>query len=200
MKNTLVLLDDSHFIIDMMYARHNNMFGSAIYEQIGFGNKAYMHPDTCAALLKAVSFLEKHQLKMRVCDAYRPPIAHQKMLEIIPYEQAQLLAQTPERSNHCHGTAVDVCLTDMTGKNFAYPTEIDAYDRELQKQTAQGNFSNFKEHFNKARQDYQGASSEQIHNREQLKKLMESIGFESILNEWWHYNLCGWQNYPLIEW
>ena len=33
-----------------------------------------------------------------------------------------------------------------------------------------------------------------------LKSMMESVGFESIMHEWWHYNLKGWQNYPMVEW
>ena len=200
MEKDLVLLDDPHFIIDMMYARPNNMFGKAIYEDIGFGKKAYLRQETIDALLKVIPFLEKNNLKMRVCDAYRPPIAHQQMLSIVPYEKAQLLAQTPERSNHCHGTAVDVCLTDGNGKNLIYPTEIDAYEKRFQEQVKQGHFEGFEQHFQKARQDYMETSDAAIRNRKQLRDLMESVGFESISREWWHYNLKGWQNYPLIEW
>jgi len=198
--NELIQLTDSHFIIDMMYARTNNMVGCAVYKEIGYGNVAYMHKDMLSTLLKIVPFLEKNKLKMRICDAYRPPIAHQKLLEIIPRYKAKFFAQTPEKSNHCHGTALDVCLTDINGNNLLYPTEIDAYEKRFQEQITKGLFVEFQQHLQKARHDYMEASPEAIKNREQLKRLMESTGFESITQEWWHYNLKNWQNYPLVEW
>ena len=198
--NELIQLTDSHFIIDMMYARTNNMVGCAVYKEIGYGNVAYMHKDMLSTLLKIVPFLEKNKLKMRICDAYRPPIAHQKLLEIIPRYKAKFFAETPEKSNHCHGTAIDVCLTDIDGNNLLYPTEIDAYEKRFQEQITKGLFVEFQQHLQKARHDYMEASPEAIANREQLKRLMENIGFESITHEWWHYNLRNWQGYPLIEW
>ena len=137
---------------------------------------------------------------MRICDAYRPPIAHQKLLEIITRYKAKFFAETPEKSNHCHGTAIDVCLTDIDGNNLLYPTEIDAYEKRFQEQVSKDLFTEFDRHLQKARHDYMEASPEAIKNREQLKRLMENIGFESITHEWWHYNLRNWQSYPLIEW
>jgi len=194
----LLLFENPHFVIDMMYARANNMVGRAVYRDIGYGNLAYMHKDTAAALLKLVPFLEKNNLKMRICDAYRPPLAHKKLLEIIPFKG--FFAATPERSNHCHGTAVDVCLTDINGHNLPYSTEIDAYEKRFQEQVCRGDFSAFQEHLKKARHDYDAASPEALKNRSVLKSLMESVGFESIIHEWWHYNLKGCENYPVVEW
>ena len=198
--NELIQLTDSHFIIDIMYARTNNMVGCAVYKEIGYGNVAYMHKDMLSTLLKIVPFLEKNKLKIRICDAYRPPVAHLKLLEIIPRSKAKFFAQTPEKSNHCHGTAIDVCLADIDGNNLLYPTEIDAYEKRFQEQVAKDCFEEFQQHLQKARHDYMEASPEAIKNREQLKRLMESTGFESITQEWWHYNLKNWQNYPLVEW
>ena len=194
----LVLFKHPRFITDMMYARKNNMTGQAVYRNIGYGNKAYMHKDMAEALLKIVPILEQNNLKMRICDAYRPPVAHQKMLEIIPFQG--FFAATPERSNHCHGTAIDVCLTDANGNNLAYPTEIDAYEPQFQKQVCSGDFSEFMTHLKKARHDYMEAPAEALENRAFLKSLMESYGFEAISHEWWHYNLHGWQSYPVIDW
>ena len=200
MKKDLILVNDSHFIIDMMYARTNNMIQCAVYEEIGFGNVAYLHKDACEKLLSLVPALDELGLKMRICDAYRPPLAHQKMLEIIPRSKAKFFAATPERSNHCHGTAVDVCLTDLNGKNLVYPCEIDAYEPKFALQVKQGKFDEFEKHLVKARHDYMAAGKRAVKNRQFLKELMEAHGFESIAHEWWHYNLVGWQNYPMIEW
>ena len=199
MKN-LVLINDPHFIIDLMYARSNNMVQCSVYGAIGFGNKAYLHEDAYEKLLSIVPVLESRRLKMRICDAYRPPLAHQKLLEIIPREKAKFFAATPERSNHCHGTSVDLCLTDLNGVNLVYPTEIDAFEEKYAKQVLAGNFAEFEKHLVKARHDYMGASKEALENRQFLRDLMESHGFEGIEHEWWHYNLIGWENYPMIEW
>ena len=200
MKKDLILVNDSHFIIDMMYARTNNMIQCAVYEEIGFGNVAYLHRDACEKLLSLIPVLDELGLKMRICDAYRPPLAHQRMLEIIPRSKAKFFAATPERSNHCHGTAVDACLTDLNGKNLLYPCEIDAYEPKFALQVKQGKFDEFEKHLVKARHDYMAAGKRAIKNRQFLKELMEAHGFESIAHEWWHYNLVGWQNYPMIEW
>lgn len=198
--NKLVQLTDPHFIIDMMYARNDNMVGRAVYQEIGYGNVAYMHEDMVKLLLKVIPFLEENSLKMRICDAYRPPIAHQRLLEIIPRFKANFFAETAEKSNHCHGSAVDVCLTDMNGNNLLYPTKIDAYEKHFQEQVSKGNFAEFLQHLQKARHDYMAASKEAIKNRQMLRDLMESVGFEAISHEWWHYNIKNWSNYPVIEW
>lgn len=199
MKNTdLILFENPHFIIDMMYARKNNMTGRAVYEEIGFGNKAYVHKKVAEKLLSLVPILEENDYKMRICDAYRPPLAHNKLLEIIPREG--FFAATAERSNHCHGTAVDVCLTDVNGNNLDYPTQIDAYEDKYRLQVADGNFDEFFIHLKKARHDYMEASDLQIANRKFLKDLMESHGFSSISHEWWHYNINDYALYPLVEW
>lgn len=197
MKN-LVLIENPYFIIDLMYAKPDNIVGRAVYKEIGFGNKAYVHNDVWQALLKIVPYLEENNLKLRICDAYRPKIAHQKLLEIIPMKG--LFAINPEKSNHCHGTAVDVCLVDNLGNNLAYPTQIDAYEKKFQHQISEGFFNEFEIHLQKARHDYMGAMPDEIANRQNLRKLMEDIGFEAIEHEWWHYNLKNWQKYPLIDW
>ena len=196
----LVTITDPHFIIDMMYARTNNMVQHAVYEEIGFGNVAYLHIDAYEKLTSVVPTLEKLNLKMRICDAYRPPLAHLRLLEIIPREKAKFFAETPEKSNHCHGTAIDVCLTDMDGNNLLYPTEIDAFEPRFAEQVKQGQFGEFEKHLVKARHDYMDAPKEAVENRQFLKKLMEDAGFEAIPHEWWHYNIIGFQNYPMIEW
>lgn len=196
----LVLLNDDHFIVDMMYARRNNMVECAVYQEIGLGNVAFLHNEALQRLLEVIPILDKMNVKMRVCDAYRPPVAHERFLEIIPVSKAKFFAETPEKSNHCHGTAVDVCLTDINGNNLLYPTEVDAYEEKYSKQVLIGQFSDFNKHLLKARHDYMEASKEAIENREKLKSIMESVGFEAIMHEWWHYNLKGWPNYPMIEW
>jgi len=193
----LIEITDSHFIIDMMYARTDNITGIPVYRQIGLGNRAFVHPDTFEKLRLLIPELEALNLKLRICDAYRPPLAHTLLMKQIPLPG--LFAENYHLSNHCHGTAVDICLTDINGKNLSFPTEIDAYSPEIYQALQQGNPTPLKKNLIRARHDCMDAPSEALTNRKRLKDLMTSHGFESIPHEWWHYNLTGFENYPVIE-
>lgn len=197
MSSNLVLIDNPYFIVDMMYATPDNMSGKAVYMSFPQQDKAYLHNDAYKALLSVIPELAKHHYRMRIRDAYRLPQAHQALFKAVPIQG--FFKEDYTTSNHCHGTAVDVCLTDENGNNLAFPTEVDAYTKEFQLQVADGKFDDFKKHLQKARHDYMEADSEALENRAFLKTLMESHGFESIPHEWWHYNLKGWQNYPVID-
>lgn len=125
------------FIIDMMYAGlNNNMTGRAVYAEIGLGNRAFVHRDMWNVLQKAIPTLERLNLKMKICDAGRPVIAHRILTEIIPIKG--FFALEPEKSQHCHGTAVDVCLCSPDGQELAYPTRVDAYEAQIAQEAQQG--------------------------------------------------------------
>ncbi|MBP5699188.1 MAG: hypothetical protein J6W96_06650 [Alphaproteobacteria bacterium] len=200
LENEYIEIKHERFIVDMMYARANNMLGQAIYQEIGWGNKAVVHKDLWQKLENLVPELVKNKMKMKICDAYRPKIAHEMMKKLIPMKG--FFADNAERSQHCLGTAVDVCLCDEYGQELSYPTKVDAYDAVLSKQVLSGNIGAFTEHLKKARHDYfaEGLKKE-IENREFLKNLMESVGLESIQHEWWHYNLPNGKidNYPIVD-
>ena len=187
------------FIIDMMYAGlNNNMTGRAVYAEIGLGNRAFVHRDMWNVLQKAIPTLERLNLKMKICDAGRPVIAHRILTEIIPIKG--FFALEPEKSQHCHGTAVDVCLCSPDGQELAYPTRVDAYEAQIAQEAQQGKTEKLAEQLKKARHDYEAPELKtEISNRRQLKELMESIGLQSIPHEWWHYNLPGGLEYPLFD-
>lgn len=192
----LVEITDSHFIIDMMYARGENIAGLPVYKQIGLGNRAFAHPQVIEKMLSLIPELEMLNLKLRICDAYRPPLAHILLMQQVPLPG--LFAENYQLSNHCHGTAVDVCLTDLNGNNLDFPTEIDAYTPEIAQALHQGNPTPLRENLIRARHDYQDASPTALTNRKLLKELMISHGFEPIPHEWWHYNLQNFEDYPVI--
>lgn len=198
--NLVEIKSDDYFIIDMMYASlKNNMTGVAVYQDMGIGNRAFVHKDLWQKLKQVIPYLKEKNLKMKICDAYRPPLAHAKMKEIIP--QPGFFASSPERSQHCHGTAIDVCLCHPDGKELVYPTNVDAYDETYAKQVQNGNLDPFFEYLKKAHHDYFDENKEALDNREELKKLMESVGLESISSEWWHYDLPEGRSekYPMID-
>lgn len=196
-KFDLIELKGERFIIDLMYAGTRNIATYAAYDEIGLGNRAFVHSQVFENLMKVVPILKKNNLKMCIRDAYRPPKAHillQKKIAI-----SGLFAANYQLSNHCHGTAVDVCLADENGKFLTYPTETDAYTEDIAKAVMRGNFIPLQENLLKARHDYMQAPYEVLANRSFLKELMENNGFSSIPHEWWHYNLKGFEKYPVIE-
>lgn len=189
------------FIIDLMYARKDNITGCDAYIQIGFGNRAFVHVELWEKLKNIIPYLEKNDLYMKICDAYRPPIAHEMMKEIIPIPN--FFAASPEKSPHCRAIAVDVCLCDAKKQELKYPTKVDAYTPYYSEQVQAGNMSEFQEYLKKAAHSYhEKGIEEEIENRETLKNLMESAGLKSLEHEWWHYNLVDrefYEQYPMVE-
>lgn len=199
-KSNYVKIKNDRFIVNLMYARKANIVGKAVYQEIGWGNVGVVHKDLWVRLEELVNVLEKEKLKLKICDAYRPKIAHYMMKKIVPIEG--FFAKNPESSQHCLGTAVDVCLCDNEGKELLFPTKVDAYDKKYVKQILEGNMEAFVDHLKKARSDYVNAKiKKRIENRELLKELMNTVGLEGIGSEWWHYNLPDGKidRYPLVE-
>ncbi len=197
----LVEITDPHFIIELMYAgTSHNMTGCPVYTEMGLGNHAYVHKDLWEKLQKLIPWLEEHHMKLKIFDAYRPPSAHVRLKEVIP--QPGFFAIMPETSPHCRGTAVDVALTDENGREFSYPTPVDAYDPFYAAEVQAGRCKGFFEYLKKARHDYQNADeTESIRNRDTLRELMESIGLEALAHEWWHYELPRGRTgkYPMLR-
>lgn len=188
------------FIIEMMYAKPENMTGVAVYEEIGFGNKAYVHKQVWGMMQKLIPLLKGLNLQMKICDAYRPPIGHQCLKELIPMEG--FFAANPEKSQHCHATAIDVVLCDANGVELKFPTLVDAYDANMAKKLLKGDAKEFMEHLKKARQDYENEDmKEEIANRNLLRQLMGKVGFEALIHEWWHFNLPNGksEDYPMVD-
>lgn len=194
----LIEISGKHFIIDMMYASTaNNMTGRPVYTEIGLGNRAFVTKEMWETLQKVIPILEQLNLIMKIFDAGRPVIAHQMLTEIIPIKG--FFALEPENSQHCHGTAIDVCLCTPDGQELSYPTKVDAFEPKIAIEAQQGNTQRLTAHLQKAHHDYQAPGLEtEIANREQLKKIMEEIGLASIPHEWWHYNLPGGKEDPLF--
>ena len=199
-KNDLSEVKGAPFIIDMMYAQPENITLHPVYAEVGFGTQAYVHKDLAALLQKVAGKLVALKLKMRIRDAYRPPVAHRRILDILPVKG--VFASKPENSLHCYGTAIDCCLTDEQGNNLPYPTEIDAYERKYAEQIASGFVDDYYRHFAKAAANFCAPDCEEaLYNRDFLRKLMFDAGFEGINSEWWHFQLPrGKEIYPFIEW
>jgi len=100
------------------------------------------------------------------------------MWEILP--DSRYVANPANGSRHNRGAAVDVTLVDSTGTELSMPTEFDDFTE-------------------RARQNYKNLSAEVRRNRWILKSIMEKYGFSAIDSEWWHYDLKGWEIYPVTD-
>ena len=85
-KSSYIKIKNDRFIVDMMYAKKTNMVGRAVYKEINWGNIAVVHVDLWERLEELTKVLEKEKLKLKICDAYRPKIAHEIMKNIIPID------------------------------------------------------------------------------------------------------------------
>lgn len=194
---------DTHFVVDLMYAgTTHNMTGQPVYQEIGLGNHAYVHKDLWFCLQKLIPYLDKTGRRLKIYEAFRPVAAHKLLFAAIP--QDGFFVPEAERSPHCRAAAVDVALLEADGVELVYPTKVDAYDENFAKEVQSGHLESFFKYLQKATLDYQDASiPEAIHNRDELCRLMQSIGLVPVprRHEWWHYELpaARTDKYPLIE-
>ena len=184
----LIKIDNrTPFIVDMMYATSKNISGCAVYKEIGFGSDAYIHIDLWQRLEKLIPVLQQKGLLLKIRDAYRPVEAHERLLQLVPIEG--LFAVSPEKSQHCRGTAIDVILCTTDGKELEFQSPIDCYTPYYASELAKGRDKEYKQFLQTARHDYNETSAIAVNNRKLLREMMEGAGLQIIPHEWWHYNL-----------
>jgi len=72
-------------------------------------------------------------------------------------------------------------------------TLVDAKGRELPMGTGYDDFSE------KAHPDHAGLPDRVKRNRARLAAVMTRHGFEAYPFEWWHFDLKGWERYPVLD-
>jgi D-alanyl-D-alanine dipeptidase len=117
-------------------------------------------------------------LGLKVWDGFRPMAAQWKFWELVPDER--YVSDPRKGGRHTRGTAVDLTLITKEGQELLMPSEFDDFSE-------------------KAHRDYKEAPLEAIWNRELLREVMESHGFEGLPSEWWHFDLKGWKDYPPLD-
>lgn len=156
------------------YATPNNFTGRAIYARA----LAYLNPDACAALTRAIGLAAAMGLRFRIFDAYRPPEAQWLMWNHTP--DPEFLADPNKGSPHSRGAAVDLTLVNGSGEALDMGTGFDA-------------FTPLSHHATTA------ISLEAQRNRLLLLGLMTAAGWDFYRNEWWHYQLFDARRYPLVS-
>lgn len=161
-------------VLDIRYATDDNFTGRPVYARAG----CYLHTEAADKLTEAVRLAARHDLRLKVFDAFRPTEAQWKLWEHTP--DPDFLADPKKGSPHSRGVAIDVTLIDPAGEDLDMGTGFDA-------------FTPLSHHANP------GVSAQAERNRLLLMGIMTTAGWDFFRNEWWHYQLFDSRTYPLFS-
>jgi zinc D-Ala-D-Ala dipeptidase len=164
---------DTTWVLDIRYATEDNFMNKAVYPCA----KALMRKVVAEALLKAQKKFLDLGYSIKIHDAYRPLSVQWELWNST--DKKGYVANPTKGSNHNRGCAIDLTLIErQTGKELDMGTSYDFFGK-------------------KAHHTYTDFPTEVLENRRQLKTVMESVGFKSISNEWWHYDFP--RRYPVSD-
>jgi len=161
--------------LDIRYATTNNFMHQRMYKQA----KAFARLPVAEALKAVQADLKSRGLGLKIYDAYRPYSITVKFYDMA--HDTNFVADPRKGSRHNRGCAIDLTVIDLkTGKELDMPTGFDSFSV-------------------KAAANYPDLPKKEIENRELLKGVMQAHGFKIYRTEWWHYDLDGWDKYPLLD-
>ncbi len=160
--------------VDLKYATDDNFTGQVVYTF----NQCLVAEEAAVKLLDVQNELESMGLGLKIWDGFRPMAAQWKFWELVPDER--YVSNPRKGGRHTRGTAVDVTLITKEGVELKMPSAFDDFSE-------------------KAHRNYMGATEEEIANRTLLEEIMERHGFIGFAHEWWHFDLVGWQDFPVLE-
>lgn len=168
------LTEADGYIIDIKYATTDNFVKEAVYPC----GRCFVKPKVAQQLSYVRDELKEAGYRIKLFDCYRPRPVQYKLWEKVP--NPSYVADPKEGSMHNRGVALDLTLTDKTGKEIDMGTPYDFFGPE-------------------AHHTYTNLPQNTLGFRKRLKSTMESHGFASIRTEWWHYSLAT-GTYPLEDW
>jgi D-alanyl-D-alanine dipeptidase len=182
-------------VIDLKYATSDHKFLNLPEGNISLPK--FYTANECLLLGKAVKLLKIAQDSLRnitqfngktypkgigikIWDGYRPLSVQYLFWEIYP--NPTYIANPANGSKHNRGGAVDLTLIDLaTGAELKMPTPFDDFSE-------------------KASHSYTFLPQEVIQNRSLLKSILTQVaGMLAYEAEWWHYEIPGANNYPLLD-
>lgn len=166
---------DPSIRLDIRYAGVDNFMGQQIYQQPG----AFLQRPAAEALARIHAGLSRQGFGLLIHDAYRPWYVTKMFWDATPEQNRIFVADPGKGSRHNRGAAVDLTMVDLaTGAPVVTTGRYDEFSSR--------SYSN-----------YIGGSDEQRWLRETLRAAMEREGFTVYPQEWWHFDLVGWQDYPI---
>lgn len=165
----LTLADDNNFISNYT----SDPSDGALYSD----EIALIQHSTGLKLAAAAEKFKQDGYQLVLWDAYRPYSVTVAMYDAI--NDPKLIADPSKGSKHNRGAAVDVTLY-KDGEMVNLPTK----DRVMDVSEA-------------SRTSYMSTEQRQMMNY--LSEVMETCGFITYRNEWWHFNDSDWASYPLMD-
>ena len=168
---------DKTIKLDIKYATADNFVGRAVYPEA----RAFLQRPAAEGVVRVHKLLKKEGLGIVVYDGYRPWSITKLFWEVVPEDKRKFVADPAKGSKHNRGCAIDLSIYNLkTGRAVPMPSAYDEFTE-------------------RASPDYKGGSDEERANREKLRQLMEAAGFTVNPNEWWHFDLVGWEQYAIYD-
>jgi len=164
---------DPTIAVDLRYATPNNFTGRPLYPA---GTPALIRPEVAQRLAIANQFLRRHDYRLKIWDAYRPPSAQAQLWQASPKNDFVANPDAGAGSLHSWGIAVDATLADRFGQDVKMPTEYDDFTPA-------------------AMWKYIGPNQLIRHHLITLQMAMRDAGFYGLRSEWWHFTVKEWQSY-----
>lgn len=168
---------DKTIKLDIRYATADNFVGKPVYPEA----RAFLQRPAAEGVVRVHKWLNKQGLGVIIYDGYRPWSITKLFWETVTPEQRKFVADPAKGSKHNRGCAVDLGIFDLkTGKAVPMPSGYDEFT-------------------DRASPNYFGGTDEERHNRDKLRQLMEANGFTVNSDEWWHFDLVGWEQYAIYD-
>ena len=164
------------FELDMRYATTNNFMKTAVYPCA----ECLLRYEVALALRRANYKFQKQGYHIKLFDCYRPLSVQKQMWKIYPNPNYVANPYKKMASIHNRGGAVDLTLVDSTGVEVDMGTGFDFFGK-------------------KAHHTYTALPTQVLAMRKLLKETMESVGFQSIRTEWWHYSYKKSMQYETLD-
>lgn len=163
-------------IVDLRYATPDNFTRTTVYDPSRA--RALLRRETILKLRGVIRDLRAQGYRLIILDAYRPRSAQFKLWSANP--NGDFLADPNEGSRHSRGTTVDVWLADLEGRRLEKPSEFDEFTP-------------------RASHHLVNASPLARRHVMILRNAFFKNGFSGVENEWWHYDLKNWKDFPLLD-
>jgi zinc D-Ala-D-Ala dipeptidase len=167
----------ANIAVDLRYHTPDNFVGRDLYGSLDCG---WLHHLAAAGLERAAALLEQEAPGHRVLvlDALRP---HRVQIQLWDHLEGtdlrQYVADPARGSIHSFGMAIDATLIDAEGRELDMGTGYDemvelSHPKLEAKHLAEGKLT-----------------PGQVRNRELLRGVLCRSGFNTIDNEWWHFDM-----------
>ncbi len=161
-------------VLDIRYATEDNLTGRPLYPFAA----AFLRRSAANKLAKAASDLRSQGYRLVIYDAYRPLSAQRSLWAAKP--DPRFVANPAKGSSHNRAGAVDVALADDSGKALEMPSDYDDFGPL-------------------GRHGAEGVPPEARRRAEILKAALETAGFVSLADEWWHYRDADALGWPVLD-